>query len=330
MISEHIKRNTYYTIVLNQSDAESIYAAIRHMQIDPRCSKMISSFLPGYGIVMQTQASWSSAFAAKLDFVDIVRNTGAIEYNQHDFVPASNAEQTQKIINELYKFVSQNKNENKGKTQNKKSDIEKLALKLIKLWAKNPYTPVVRLFERLGGIHYKVQADIRQYLEHQQTWATFGEGRIGRSPMLLMEITKEGYKALQISMPKGNKGRGGIVHRHFVHWIKQYFEARGYRVLLEWIATGTNHPVDLMIEKNGHVFAYEIAITAFNNLGSHLEACFETSTVIEKLTIVVTAKTKMNELKKIMKNNLMLARYKDKIQLDVVGNYMNRSSTVRS
>ena len=209
MISEHIKRNTYYTIVFNQPDAESVYSAVRHLQIDPRCSKMISSFLPGYGIVRQTQASWSSAFAAKVDFVDIVRNTGTIEYDQHDFIPSINAEQANKVINELYKFVSQNKNENKGQTQNKKSDIEELALKLIELWAKNPYTLVARLFEKLGKIHHKIQFEVREYIE-KKNWAEFEIVRKGRSDTLLMELTSDGYKALKIPVPLGNKGRGSL------------------------------------------------------------------------------------------------------------------------
>ena len=71
--------------------------------------------------------------------------------------------------------------------------------------------------------------------------------------------------------------------------------------------------------------AYEICITAFDNLTSHVEACFEKSDTIKKLTIVVATKNKLKELKKQIKNDLMLARYKDEIQLDIIENYMKRS-----
>ena len=322
MISEHIKRNTYYNFVFNQADAESVYWALKTLQIDPKNARLLSSLTSGVCIFRQSDASWPNAFLCKIDYIPPARNIGTVEYDQHDFVPAISNEQSNKIIEELYKLVDQNKNENKS--SNKKSDIEELALKLIELWAKNPYTLVARLFEKLGNLHHKVQFEIREYIE-KKNWAEFEETRIGRSNMLLMELTSDGYKALKMPVPSGNKGRGSLTHRTFGFTIMKSLMAKGFKAYLEWIVPNTTHPVDIAVEVDGHMEAYEIAITAFSNIRNHLEACFEKSDTIKKLTIVVATKNKLKELKKQIKNDLMLARYKDEIQLDIIENYMKRS-----
>ena len=140
-----------------------------------------------------------------------------------------------------------------------------------------------------------------------------------------MELTSAGYNILGIFVPEENKDRGGIVHRHFANWIKPYFENKGFIAHLEWTIPNTSHPVDIAVEIEGGICAYEICITAFDNLASHAEACFEKSNAIKKLTIVVATKTNLKELKKQIKNNLMLARFEDKIQVDVIENYMKRN-----
>lgn len=324
MISEHIKRNTYYNFVFNQADAESVYWALKTLQIDPKNARLLSSLTSGVCVFRQSEASWPNAFLCKIDYIPPARNIGTVEYDQHPFVPAINTEQTNKIIDELYKIVSQNKNENKGQTQNKKSDIEKLALKLIKLWADNIYTPMARLYEMLNGkYHYTIQIKIREFIEENQ-WADFTEVRVGRSNMLFMELEPAGYDALNLPMPQDNIGRGKSEHRHYAHIIKRYFENKGFKAYLEKKAEGTTHPIDVLVDKNGQMEAYEVSVTAKDNLVSHAEACFEKSDVIKKLTIVVSTKAKLKELKQI-KSGLMLARYKDKIQLDVIENYMKRS-----
>lgn len=239
-----------------------------------------------------------------------------MNYDSHPYKPAKSILQIPEVRQFIEKFKS-----SKGKSKSKKSDIEELSLKLIELWVGVPYTPVARLFDKLGSIHHKTQFEIRESIE-KKGWAECEEVRKGRSNILLMQPLSAGYKAVGISAPEENKGRGGVAHRHFAHWIKQYFEAKGYKVFLEWKVTGTNHPVDLMAEKDGHIFAYEICITAFDNLTSHLEACFEKSNAISKLTVVVSTKRKLRELKKEIKSNLLLARFEHLIELDVIENYM--------
>jgi len=321
MISEHIKRNTYYTFVFNLSDAQSIFNAIRQLQIDPRCAKMLASLPPGQCIFRQ--ASYGSAMWCEIDFVQPARNIGIVKYDTHNFIPPIDSEQTKKIIEKLYKSASNYKADTSAE-KNKQSELETISLKLLSLWAETPYTPAARLFERLGNFHYTMQIEIRKFIE-QNGWAKFEEARVGRTTMLLMQITKEGYNTLQIPMPKGNTGRGGIIHRHYAMWIKSHFEKKGNKAYLEWIVPGTNHPVDVAIEFENHHEAYEISVSATDNLVSHIDI-FEKNKNIKKLTIVTGTKTELAKIKKLIKSNLLLARFEDRIKLDVIENYMERNT----
>jgi hypothetical protein len=321
MISEHIKRNTFYTLIFNLSDSESVYAAIKHLRIDPRCAKLLGSLPPGYCIVLQTQGSWSSAFLCKIDFVEPDRNSRVIQYDNHPFVPAITDEQMGKIIGQLHKLFNGHKET--GNAKDKQSDLETIALKLIQFWAEKPYTPVVRLFENLGDIHYTVQIEIRNFIEDKE-WAKFVDTRIGRAPALLMELTEEGYKALQMPMPEGNHGRGGIEHRTYSHIILSYWTNRGCKAYLEGITENSKHPIDVLVEHKDHLEAYEVCVSATENLTTHANI-FEKNENIKTLTVVTATKAEHSKIKKLIRNNLLLARFKDRIKLDVIENYMERN-----
>ena len=313
MISEHIKRNTYYTFVFNLSDSESVYAALRHLQINERCARMLSSLLPGMCIFRQTQASWSSAFWCRIDYVEPARNIGQIKYDKHSFVPAITNEQTDKIIEQLYDIVSQHKTDIKRQAGNKSSESDRIPMKLLQLGAANPHAPVARLFEQFGKIRFEAQIAIRKTLEDKGL-ALFEEIRIGRFNMLLMEITDKGYRSLRLPVPTGNKGRGSIAHRHFAHWIKLHFEDKGCKAYLEWVVPQTNHPVDVAVHLGNGWKCFEICNSSFGNLLSHIKQCFENSNAVESLVIIAATKTKLKEIKKLVQSNLIFTMYADKIE----------------
>lgn len=243
-----------------------------------------------------------------------------MNYDSHPYKESKLILQIPEVRQFIEKLRAGKGNSNKN---SKKSNVEELALKLMILWTNQPYTPLVELYPILGNLHYTVQIKIREFIEKKQ-WANFTEVRVGRSNMLFMELEPAGYNALNLLMPQDNIGRGKSEHRHYAHIIKRFAESEGYNAYLEWKIPNTTHPVDVAVDKNGQIEVYEISITA-NNLASHTEACFEKSDAVKKLIIVVSTKRKLKELKKQLKNNLMLARYKDKIQLDIIENYMERS-----
>jgi len=321
---DHILRNTCYTFVFNLTDSESVYAAVLHLQLDRRCARMIGSLLPGHCIFRQTQSSWNNAMWCKMDYVAPARNIGPIEYEPHPFTPAISLSEAPEVLADLDVAVEEYKNAKKRQADAKKTTLDEVAMDLLKLRAQNPYVPVARLFERLGKPRFQTQIDIRKLLE-EKALAKFEEIRIGRSNMLLMDVTDEGYKASGFPAPTENKGRGSISHRHFAHWIKLYFEKKGCKAYLEWVIPGTNHPVDVAVQlENGWMY-FEICVTSFDNALTHIKSCLENQDTVESLTFVVTTKTKLKELKKLIQSNLIFTSYVDKIKFDVIENYMIRS-----
>ena len=318
---DHILRNTCYTFVFNLTDSESVYAAVLHLQLDRRCSRMLGSLLPGQCIFRQTQASWNNAMWCQMDYVPPARNIGPIEYEPHPFTPAMSLSEAPEVMADLNAAVEEHKNAEKRQTDAKKSDLDQIALKLLQLRAANPYAPVARLFEKLEKLRFEAQIAIRQMLE-EKGFADFEEIRIGRSNMLLMDVTAEGYEALGQPVPRENKGRGSISHRHFAHWIKLHFEKKGHKAYLEWVIPGTNHPVDVAVELENHLSVFEICVTAFDNVLSHIKACFEESDVVECLTFIVGTQKKLKEIKKLVQENLIFSSYADRIKFDVIEHYM--------
>jgi hypothetical protein len=281
----------------------------------------LGSLLPGICIFRQTQASWNNAMKCKIDFVEPGRNIGPVKYEPHPFTPAIELSAAPEVLSMLNAIVEEYKNAEERENEVTKSDLDQLAMKLLRLGAENPYVPVARLFEMLEKVRFEVQIDIRQLLDEKEL-AKFEETRIGRSNMLLMDITDDGYKSMGLPIPKENKGRGSITHRHFAHFIKQFYENKGSKAYLEFVLPNTNHPVDVAVQLENHLVVFEICVTAFDNVLSHIKACFEESDVVECLTFIVGTQKKLKELKKFVQQNLIFSPYADKIKFDVIENYM--------
>lgn len=320
MASKHIKRNTYYTFVFSVSDAKSAYDACLHLQLDLRCQRMSSSLLPGNCIMRSTQASWNNAMWCKIDFVEPARNLGPIQYEAHTYTPAVSICDVPQVLADFNTAVEEYKKAKKRQEDEKTPYIEQYAMKLLRLRARNPYAPVARLFDVID-IRFEAQITVRQMLENNG-YAEFEEVRIGRSNMLLMDITDKGYKAVNLPIPVENKGRGSIYHRHCAYWIKFYYEKLGRKAFVEWVVPGTKHPVDTSVEAGNKWEVFEVCVTSFNNVISHIKACFEDGSDVERLTIVVGTKTKLKELKKQIQSDFMFTLHKDKIEFEIIQNFI--------
>jgi hypothetical protein len=239
-----------------------------------------------------------------MDYVAPARNIGPIEYEPHPFTPAISLSEASKVLADLDAAVEEYKTAKKRQKDAKTSDKDEIAMELLKLGAKNPYVPVARLFERFDKIRFQAQIDIRQLLDEKKL-ARFEETRIGRSNMLLMDITDDGFKALGLP-----------------HWIKQFYENKGCKAYLEFVLPNTNHPVDVAIQSQNHWLCFEICVTAFDNAVSHIKACFEESDVVEYLTFIVGTQKKLKDFRKLVQQDLIFSSYVDRIKFDVIEHYM--------
>lgn len=329
MLSKHIKRNTYYTFVFTLSEAESVYAASLHLQLDPRCQRMLGSLHPGTCVFRQTQASWNNAMLCQIDYVEPARNVGPIEYTAHPYTPAVSLAQSPHVLADLDATLKEHERTMERQSPGSESATKQLAIQLLRLAASNPYVPVARLFERLDRPKHKVQIAVRQYLQDED-YAKFEEPRIGRSNRLLIEITARGYEALGLPAPEQNKGRGGIAHRHFAHWIKLYFEKQGLQAYVEWVVPGTNHPTDIAVLSANGWIVFEICVTASDALVQHMEACFEQSKAVQSMTVVAGTQTELKGIQRAIRAETMMMRYGARIRFEVIESYVLKELTNES
>ena len=318
--SRHIRRSAHYTIAFNLSDAESVRTAIHDMQLDPRCSRMLSSLPPGQCIFRQTQSSWSNAFWCEMDFVQPARAIGRPAYAKHHHTPSVKLADCYEVLADLDALAGEHDKMQERQVINQPK-CQKQAMELLKLAVEQPNMPVARLMEKIGKIAPKIQIAMRTLLE-DQGYAEFEEPRVGRKNMLLIEVTNEGYAALGVPIPQGKKGRGGITHRYYARAIQTHYRKLGHEAILEWVVPGTKHPVDVGANVNGHWEAIEILVTSDKNLISHIEACFEKASVVAKLVVIAGTRKELTALQKTLSSSNAYVTHSDKIVFDVIQNYL--------
>lgn len=246
-----------------------------------------------------------------------------MKYDTHPYKPAKNIFQIPQVREYIGKIKATKTKPNKD--QKAKSDPHReLAIDLVKASAENPFVPVNRLFKSLGNHHYKVQQQVRELIENAG-WAKFEYPRVSRSNIALIELTEQGYQSINHPIPKQRKGRGGIAHRHYAHWIRMYFEKSGHKAQLELVIPGTNHPADVGVWMEDRLYVYEICVTALDNVISHTEAALNADEV-ELLTIVTSTEIELKKIKKQLKSKLILMKYANKIKFDVIANYMPKEA----
>ena len=136
-----------------------------------------------------------------------------------------------------------------------------------------------------------------------------------------MEPTEAGYKVLSLPEPKGNKGRGGISHRHYAMWIKEYSGRQGLKTHLEWKVPSTSHPVDVAVSSEGKHVAYEISVSSYENVVSHIEQCSKCLD-IEKLVIVAGTAKELKEIKTFVADSMIGLKTSLRITYEYIEPYM--------
>jgi hypothetical protein len=225
------------------------------------------------------------------------------------------------VLHDLNAAIGQDERTQKRQQDANDSPSHERALELLRLLAENRYVPVARLVARLGKISHKDQAAMVAYLRARK-YATFEEPRIGRRNMLLAEVTEAGYGVLSMPVPTGNKGRGSITHRHYAHWICSHFARQGHQPMIEWIVPGTTHPADVAVNVDGCWCAFEITVTASENLTSHLEACFDRSNVVTNLTIITGTAKEAQAVREQLAAAPTYVAHADKVAFDVIEHYL--------
>ena len=318
----HITINTPYIIAHNHSDADSVVAVRKALQIEPGCDRMITSLESGQCIFRQTQSPWTQAMWCDVDEIKPPRDNAAVEYKAHPFIPAKAMSDVKGLPEAMHAHVDKFQKTNKRSGSETAVDLQQTAMDVLKLSTELPYYPMARLFDRLKIKAYQVQEDIRSFLT-DEALADIETASTGRTQRALIEPTETGYQRLGIEPPKGNKGRGNVTHRTFAHWIKMWAEDQGLEAAIEQVVPGSNHPADVAIEtEDGRYDLYEIVVTAETNLDTHISACFEKSSAVASLTIVASTKTKAKQIRSQILKQHGDADYINNIQFESIETFM--------
>ena len=317
--SKLVLQNSTTHIIFHTNDPESNLEASRTLMLGQGGPMTLNQLETGECLVKQSRG-WHHTNRGKIDYVPPCR-TRVTEYDSHPYVPSRSLSELPYVQKAIRKFKDELK-AGKKQTEDKDTRIAEWSKQALHIWASHPYTPMARIFDKIGPISRKQQLSVRELIE-QKHCAEFEESRIGRRNMLLMELTEKSYAALRLPVPQGNKGRGGITHRHFAHWMKDFFEKEGLKASIEWVIPGTNHPVDIVVQSKDNPRVFEICVTSVANVLSHIEACFvSASEAIESLTIVTATKTQLNEVRKTVESNALMLRHTSRIKYEVIENYV--------
>ena len=318
-VSRIIRENATMHMAFHVDDDKAASEAANTLSLPPYGELTLKHLKQGQCILKKI-GSWPHAVKGTVFYVphETISN---YQYDRHPFVVAKDIF-TIPAVHTFIKNVRSRKSDSKEPSpSDKQKQLHQYGLQLLKQWINSPYIPVTRLYdEKTEKIHYRVKNDIRAYMEEQK-WAKFEDAQIGRRPLALMEPTELGYKILNLPKPEGNKGRGGIAHRHFAKWIKAHFEKQGLDASLEWKVPGTNHPVDVAVSSDGKYVIYEISVSSYENVISHIEYCLQCPD-IKKLVIAAGTAKELKEIEKYVAESMMHLKSSMEITYENIETYM--------
>ena len=243
-------------------------------------------------------------------------------YDAHTYVPSRRLADMPELQDALEHLIAENR---RGQARRRRSGQSGKASELLGLSVRRPCVPVARLWETLGIPAPSTQAKVRKELE-DGLLAEFAEERFGRRNVLLISPTHSGYE-LEGQEPPRRTGRGGIVHRHIVAWIKTWLVAQGYDANTEVVVPGTSHPADVAYETdNGMLVVYEVVVTSDDNVADHLNACFIQSAAISTVTIVAPRKSMLKQIEKAIRAEPSLASFLHRVSYEPAETFLEAVS----
>jgi len=315
-----VQQNSTLHLMFHANDWESSVAASKTLMLGPDGPATLNQLDTGECLVKMSRG-WHHAMKGVIDYVPPCR-TSVEKYDTHPYVPAQSLARLPHVRRALSKLRKENVTNEKQTEDQAASKVAQLTKELLQAWVDHPYTPVVRLLEAIGPVTRKQRAAIENLIKDRE-YANCEEIRIGRSRPLLMEPTAHAYALLGLPVPQERKGRGGIPHRHFAHWIKNFFERQGQKAILEWTVPGTTHPVDVAVRSQDSWHCFEVCVTALENVESHLKACFVQATEpIAGMTIVTATQTQLKEIRNRVESQALTLPHTARIRYEDINRYI--------
>lgn len=300
-------------------DAESLQEASSTLVLPADAEAIFPALEPGQ-CVYRGPGPWPGAMLARIHELPPSRTPRPSRFDTHPYVPSKRLSELPHVVEALKRLIAEEGRLKARQAQYRSDGLMPKARKLLDTAGAHPFTPVARLWDRIGKAPFSTQKAVRAVLEKEHL-ATFEEIRIGRTNVLLMDILLEGWRLLR-RKPPARKGRGGIAHRHFAHWIAMVGEHRGHEATCEWNVPGTNHPVDTAWHVEDAWHAFEVVVTCEDNLAAHLTACLINSEAVETVTIVSPQKSLRDKLQRSVASEMLLAPILERVKFEVIETYL--------
>lgn len=291
--SEHILNNIQNVVILRQEAPASIARCTRLLMLPMQLSELLKQLECGEAIIRL--ADFPDPVMGRVSFVEPHRGTSP------EVTPAVVAVPSKRLA-ELPPLQAELRTSQGELGRAKKSAVESPGQlrshvhDVIVEWAKQPGTPLVRIWKTLGIKQPSVQAAVRDALAPE--FATLTDVRLGSTQVAIIEPNDAGYALIGRRVPEG-RGRGGLVHRHGAWWARDWALKQGYEAQLEWISSPAGgHPADVGFRAHGTWHVIEIVSTVFDNLADAIRASLLKCTVIETVTIVTTTKSMHGDIRR--------------------------------
>jgi len=238
-------------------------------------------------------------------------------FDAHPFVPAKRLDELPHVIEALDKLRAEHNRGSSRRAGEQRTDdlpgVSEVGRRLLLLWALRPYIPVSRIWPQIGDYSYIYQANIHKEIQDHHL-AQFKDPRLGKRRLLLMALTTEGWRYLQLAPPE-EKGRGGTEHRHYAHFLKWVGERRGYEAHIEWQVPGSDpaYACDGAWLVGGKWEAFEIAVDCIENIPDHLRATLPCP-VVSSVTILSPQKRSFEKIQAIIDRDIALAVQRGRIR----------------
>ena len=320
--SRFILSNATNHFIFRMTDAESILEASRTLMLPPHGELSLNALQPGECLIRQV-GPWPHAMLGKIDYMPPCR-TQPDHYDTHFYVPSKRLADLPEVQRALSEKIGEHKRlmARQSMPTKNSSRLGKVARSLLDYASLHPYEPLHRLIERMDNPSPATQQAVIKELKLKEL-AIFETVRLSHSSVRLMEITEKGWHFLGKQPPK--QGRGGIMHCHFVHWIIAARKKRGCKATSEWLVPGTQHAVDVAVEKNGEVAGYEVVTYTKSNIISHIKACFVDSNSIQALIIITAQKTICEQMRELVQADLMASSFSNRIEYQTIDTFLKEA-----
>ena len=316
--SRYVLSNATNYFIFRMNDAASVHEAARTLML-PSHGGLRLGFLQQGECLFKQVGPWPHAMVGKIDYMPPCRSLPK-RYDTHPFVPGKRLNDLPEIRAALTKLKDEREAANKRKSKQKPRGPSDQAMQLLRLSYGNPFTPVVRLFEKMDKVPFSAQKRIRAELEDERL-ANFEDLRVGSKNLLIMWLEHKACELLGRNPIKA-RGRGKLAHRFMANRIALSAEAQGKTAHIEWIVPDTTHPVDVAIEAGDQFDLYEVIATCTNNITASIEACFTHPELVRSLTIVATQKSICKKLAAQVAAEMPLFPHLDRAKFETFAQYV--------